>query len=102
MRQLANELAPTVRVNGVAPSGTATGLRAAPSLAPGAGGDDVFGAPRPPAGLGNNLLEVAVVPEDHAAAYLLLASSQSRIMTGEVIHTDAGRGVSSVITFRQG
>lgn len=101
VRQLANELAPTVRVNGVAPSGTATGLRAAPSLAPGAGGDDVFGAPRPPAGLGNNLLEVAVVPEDHAAAYLLLASSQSRIMTGEVIHTDAGRGVSSVITFRQ-
>ena len=51
VRQLANELAPTVRVNGVAPSGTATGLRAAPSLAPGAGGDDVFGAPRPPAGL---------------------------------------------------
>ena len=102
VRQLANELAPTVRVNGVAPSGTATGLRAAPSLVPGGGGDDVFGTPRPPAGLGNNLLEVAVVPEDHAAAYVLLASSQSRIMTGEVIHTDAGRGVTSVVNLRQG
>ena len=28
VRQMANELAPTIRVNGVAPSGTATGLRA--------------------------------------------------------------------------
>ena len=27
----------------------------------------------------------------------MLASSQSRIMTGEVIHTDAGRGVTSVL-----
>ena len=54
-------------------------------------------------GLGNNLLEVAVVPRrPRRRAYVLLASSQSRIMTGEVIHTDAGRGVSSVITFRQG
>ncbi len=97
VRQLANELAPTVRVNGVAPSGTVTGLRAAPSLAPGAGGDDVFGAPRPAAGMSGNLLQVTVVPEDHAAAYVLLASSQSRIMTGEVIHTDAGRGVTSVL-----
>ena len=98
VRQLANELAPTIRVNGVAPSGTSTGLRAAPSLAAGAGGDDVFGAPRPPAGMGKNLLGVSVVPEDHAAAYVMLASSQSRIMTGEVIHTDAGRGVTSVLT----
>ena len=32
MRQLANELAPDIRVNGVAPSGTATGLRTAASL----------------------------------------------------------------------
>jgi NAD(P)-dependent dehydrogenase (short-subunit alcohol dehydrogenase family) len=32
MRQLANELAPDIRVNGVAPSGTVTGLRTAASL----------------------------------------------------------------------
>ncbi len=32
MRQLANELAPDIRVNGVAPSGTVTNLRTAPSL----------------------------------------------------------------------
>ena len=99
VRQLANELAPSIRVNGVAPSGTATGLRTAPSLARGPGaGDDVFGAPRAPAGLSRNLLEVAVEPEDHAGAYVLLASSQSRVMTGEVVHTDAGRGVTSVLT----
>jgi NAD(P)-dependent dehydrogenase (short-subunit alcohol dehydrogenase family) len=99
MRQLANELAPDIRVNGVAPSGTVTNLRTAPSLAgknEAAGG--VFGrgrSPRP----ANNILNLTIAPEDHAAAYVLLASSQSKTMTGVVIHTDAGRGVT---TFNQG
>jgi NAD(P)-dependent dehydrogenase (short-subunit alcohol dehydrogenase family) len=38
---------------------------------------------------------VQVEPEDHAAAYVLLASDQSRIMTGAVINSDGGRGVMS-------
>jgi NAD(P)-dependent dehydrogenase (short-subunit alcohol dehydrogenase family) len=95
MRQLANELAPDIRVNGVAPSGTATNLSTAPSLA---GKNEatasVFGTGRSsrPA---NNILELAIAPEDHAAAYVLLASSQSKTMTGAVINTDAGRGVTT-------
>ena len=93
MRQLANELAPDIRVNGVAPSGTVTNLRTAPSLA-GNNEPAVFGtgrSPRPAA----NILDLVIAPEDHAAAYVLLASSQSKTMTGAVIHTDAGRGVTT-------
>lgn len=93
MRQLANELAPDIRVNGVAPSGTATNLRTAPSLA-GKNEAGVFGAGRS-ARPANNILELNIAPEDHAAAYVLLASSQSKTMTGTVIHTDAGRGVTT-------
>jgi NAD(P)-dependent dehydrogenase (short-subunit alcohol dehydrogenase family) len=98
MRQLANELAPDIRVNGVAPSGTVTNLRTAPSLArKNEATAPVFGADRStkPA---NNILELNIAPEDHAAAYVLLASSQSKTMTGAVINTDAGRGV---MTFRK-
>jgi len=93
MRQLANELAPDIRVNGVAPSGTATNLRTAPSLA-GRNDTSVFGRNRSP-NAGSNILNLAIAPEDHAAAYLLLASSQSKPMTGTVLHTDAGRGVTT-------
>lgn len=95
MRQLANELAPDIRVNGVAPSGTVTNLRTAPSLA---GKNEatagVFGTGRSPRPA-NNILELVIAPEDHAAAYVLLASSQSKTMTGAVINTDAGRGVTT-------
>jgi NAD(P)-dependent dehydrogenase (short-subunit alcohol dehydrogenase family) len=93
MRQLANELAPDIRVNGVAPSGTQTNLRTAPSLA-GKNEAAVFGAGRSPRPA-NNILDLTIAPEDHAAAYVLLASSQSKTMTGTVIHTDAGRGVTT-------
>jgi hypothetical protein len=54
----------------------------------------VFGAGRSPRPA-NNILDLTIAPEDHAAAYVLLASSQSKTMTGTVIHTDAGRGVTT-------
>jgi NAD(P)-dependent dehydrogenase (short-subunit alcohol dehydrogenase family) len=95
MRQLANELAPDIRVNGVAPSGTVTNFRTAASLIgnnPTAA--SVFGADRG-TGPAKNLLELNIAPEDHAAAYVFLASTQSKTMTGTVLHTDAGRGVTS-------
>lgn len=99
MRQLANELAPDIRVNGVAPSGTVTNLRTATSLAAKTSATEgVFGTGRSPRPA-NNILDLALAPEDHAAAYVLLASSQSKTMTGTVIHTDAGRGV---MTFNRG
>ncbi|PZC45294.1 MAG: 2,3-dihydroxy-2,3-dihydrophenylpropionate dehydrogenase [Chloroflexi bacterium] len=92
VRSLANELAPDIRVNGVAPSGTQTGIAAAPSLrrTGGQGGDTGALA------IGNhgrNILQMAVQPEDHAGAYAFLASNESRTMTGGVINSDAGRGV---------
>jgi 2,3-dihydroxy-2,3-dihydrophenylpropionate dehydrogenase len=91
MRALAHELAPDIRVNGVAPSGTPTAMADAPSLAqpPPAGGE-----PRTaPGGRRTNLLDVTVRPDDHAGAYVLLASHHARLMTGTVINSDGGRGV---------
>jgi len=92
VRALAHELAPEIRVNGVAPSGTPTNMADAPSLA--APAADVAGGERPaPGGRASNLLDVEVRPEDHAGSYVLLASKHARIITGTVIHSDGGRGV---------
>jgi len=90
MRALAYELAPDIRVNGVAPSGTPTSFADAESLLE-------PGADRTPARTGgpnSNILKRQTEPEDHAASYVLLASDQSAVMTGSVINSDAGRGVS--------
>ncbi len=90
IRQLAYELSPKVRVNGVAPGGTlttmevATGLRKfATADAPDAREERIRNA---------NPLRIAMRPEDHAAAYVLLASDQARSMTGTVIESDGGLG----------
>jgi len=87
-RALAHELAPDIRVNGVAPCGTPTALADAASLVR----PDGPTKPRT-GGPTTNLMGIQVEPEDHAAAYVLLASDQSRIMTGAVINSDGGRGV---------
>ena len=42
-------------------------------------------------------MHIQIEPEDHASAYVLLASEQSRVMTGAVINSDGGRGVMSTI-----
>lgn len=90
VRALAYELAPDIRVNGVAPSGTATAMADAGSLAqPPTGGRPRKG----PGGPESNLMRMAVRPEDHAGAYVLLASKYSGMMTGTVINSDGGRGV---------
>lgn len=90
--QLAHELAPVVRVNGVAPGGTlGTDLRGLESL----GLADV------PLGDSDERrrqledrtpLRVALSPSDHAGAYVFLASAASRGMTGEIIRSDGGLG----------
>jgi NAD(P)-dependent dehydrogenase (short-subunit alcohol dehydrogenase family) len=75
VRHLADELAPDVRVNGVAPGGTSgTGLTG-----------DVPG--RDERLRAATLLGVLPVPSDHVAAYLYLAAS--RIVTGTVVISDA-------------
>jgi NAD(P)-dependent dehydrogenase (short-subunit alcohol dehydrogenase family) len=90
---LGHELAPDVRVNGVAPGGTlATDLRGARSLGLqdrrlGAtpGREEQLRARTP--------LQVALAPADHAGAYVFLASDRARGITGEVIGSDGGIGV---------
>jgi NAD(P)-dependent dehydrogenase (short-subunit alcohol dehydrogenase family) len=90
IRQLAAELAPTIRVNGVAPGGVSTDLRGLEAV--GRDGQSHFAEP----GIAermrlNNPLQIALQPGDLAGAYVLLASRASaRGMTGIVITADAG------------
>jgi 2,3-dihydroxy-2,3-dihydrophenylpropionate dehydrogenase len=89
IKELAYELAPRVRVNGVAPGGTATDLRVVASLkslAPVPLAPEAHEARR----RARNRLQLAMRAEDHVGAYVLLASDQSRAMTGEVVHSDGG------------
>lgn len=91
VRQLAFELAPEVRVNGVAPGGTLTTIGAAPSLKPICPQVDL--ETRRKRIESRTPLNIAMAPEDHVGAYLLLASDQSKAMTGAIINSDGGVGV---------
>jgi 2,3-dihydroxy-2,3-dihydrophenylpropionate dehydrogenase len=90
IRQLAVELGPDIRVNGVAPGGTMTDLRGLQSL----GNDDrsQFAAPDMSERLqAGNPLHIALVPDDLAWAYVFLASRGSgRGVTGSIVTVDAG------------
>lgn len=91
---LAHDLAPRVRVNGVAPGGTlGTDLRGPASL-----GLDQRSLGATP-GRADELaarvpLQVALSGEDHAWSYVFLASERSRGMTGRTLHSDGGAGVA--------
>ena len=93
IRQLAVELAPDVRVNGVAPGGTITDLRGLAALDQdrethwtAADAEERLRAGNP--------LGLAMQPEDLAGAYVLLASRASgRAITGQIIVVDAGAGL---------
>ena len=86
IRQLAAELAPDVRVNGVAPGGTRTDLRGLEAV--GQDGASHFADPAFEERLRtNNPLQ----PRDIASAYLFLASRGNAAgITGTIIPTDAG------------
>lgn len=91
--QLAHEVAPEVRVNGVAPGGTLhTDLRGVRSL----GSADRKLNDRPGRAeelAGRTPLHVALTPAHHAGAYVFLASDAAAGITGEVIRSDGGIGV---------
>jgi NAD(P)-dependent dehydrogenase (short-subunit alcohol dehydrogenase family) len=90
---LAHELAPEVRVNGVAPGGTlGTDLRGLSGL----GLDDrrLDNTPDRAADLRRRTpLDVALTAADHAASYVFLASDAARGMTGRFLHPDGGVGI---------
>ncbi|MDR2983906.1 MAG: 3-(cis-5,6-dihydroxycyclohexa-1,3-dien-1-yl)propanoate dehydrogenase [Nocardiopsaceae bacterium] len=91
---LAHELAPDVRVNGVAPGGTlGTDLTGPASL----GLDDRLLGAAP--GREEDLkartpLRVALTGTDHAGSYVFLASDRARGITGTVVHSDGGAGIA--------
>jgi NAD(P)-dependent dehydrogenase (short-subunit alcohol dehydrogenase family) len=90
VRELAVELAPDIRVNGVAPGGTMTDLRGLASL----GEDDRSQFANP--GIEDRLragnpLRTVLMPDDLAGAYVFLASRRNaRGITGSIVTVDAG------------
>lgn len=92
VRQLAYELAPKVRVNGVAPSGMASDLRGPASLAM---EDRRLMDLRTPEELAS-IFPLGFLPDaaDYTGHYLLLASrGQARTTTGALIQADMGLGI---------
>jgi NAD(P)-dependent dehydrogenase (short-subunit alcohol dehydrogenase family) len=89
---LSYELAPDIRVNGVAPGGTlGTDLRGLSSL--GMYERRLDGPNRAAQLRAHNPLGVALSGADHAWCYVFLASSRARGITGCVMHSDGGIGI---------
>src|ERR1700742_622176 len=90
---LAHELAPEIRVNGVAPGGTlGTDLRGLASLGlDGVRLDDTPNRAREMAA--RTALNVALDGRDHAWSYVFLASDRSRGISGEIVRPDGGFGL---------
>jgi 2,3-dihydroxy-2,3-dihydrophenylpropionate dehydrogenase len=88
--EMAYELAPKVRVNGVAPGGTTTPIAGLKSLEQ----EPMLGTEKMREGLKSiNPLQLAFDAEDHVGAYLYLADeSLSRGVTGGIINSDGGLG----------
>ncbi|OSC40662.1 3-(cis-5,6-dihydroxycyclohexa-1,3-dien-1-yl)propanoate dehydrogenase [Mycobacterium decipiens] len=92
---LAYELAPHVRVNGVAPGGTLnTDLRGLKSLSQ----NDIrldAKTDRACELAGRTRLNVALSGEDHAWSFVFLASDRSRGITGSTTHPDGGASMGA-------
>lgn len=95
IRELAYELAPKIRVNGVAPGGTFTDLRNALPLGQEYGDDrSLFDMP----GLDEFIKQSTPLrrlntSDNHAAAATFLASPAAQGLTGVIINSDGGYGV---------
>src|ERR1700752_871375 len=92
---LAHELAPQIRVNGVAPGGTLnTDLRGLRAL--GLHEVRLDDTPNRACDLeARTPLNVALTAEDHAWSFVFLASDRSRGIPGDTIHPDGGFGLGA-------
>ncbi|MCT7325043.1 3-(cis-5,6-dihydroxycyclohexa-1,3-dien-1-yl)propanoate dehydrogenase [Ralstonia mojiangensis] len=90
VRQLAYELAPNIRVNGVAPGGTVTPLKGPESL--GKQDAKLSEIPGFSDAVANSVpLGFIAQPEDHTGHYVLLASRRnSSATTATILHSDGG------------
>lgn len=89
IRELAVELAPDIRVNGVAPGGVITDLRGLATL--GRDGQSHFSDPGVEQRLRGNPLGTVIEARDLTGAFVLLASrANARAITGTVVTVDAG------------
>ncbi len=87
VRQLAFELAPRIRVNGVAPGAIPSDIRGPRAL--GMEGRSIASIP-----LGDFAEKFLPLPRDYTAHYVLLASNEnSSTATGSIINCDGGMGV---------
>jgi 2,3-dihydroxy-2,3-dihydrophenylpropionate dehydrogenase len=95
IRQLAYELAPKVRVNGVAPCGMASDLRGPASL--GQDGIRIMDS-RSPEDIASILpLQFFPNPDDFTGPFVLLASrANNRTLSGVLINADAGLGIRGI------
>jgi 2,3-dihydroxy-2,3-dihydrophenylpropionate dehydrogenase len=106
VRELAHELAPAIRVNGVAAGPTRTDLRMPGALDPSQGSGNALDAQ--PADPENAIractpLDHWAEASEHAGAYVLLASrTEGALITGETIRTDLGLGVRGLVRTRGG
>lgn len=92
IRQLAYELAPEIRVNGVAPNYVPTDLSGMKSLGQGQVLDDVKGAGE--RALQDRYKLPILGPDDYGGYYAFLASEEAAASTGTVISADCGSVIS--------
>ena len=106
LRQLAHELAPTVRMNGVGSGSTHTALGSPSELSEPPPTDSELAArdaEHQAAVEAETPLGIFAQPEDHTGAYLLAASRrEGRLMTGAVIETNGGLGIRGLRRVRGG
>ncbi len=92
IRELAYELGPKIRVNGVAPGAIPTDLRGPDSV--GMGETTIAAVPLEEIVKTGTVLQELPRPEDYTGHYVLLASKEnSRTATGAIINCDGGMGV---------
>jgi 2,3-dihydroxy-2,3-dihydrophenylpropionate dehydrogenase len=97
VRELAYELAPYVRVNGVCPGAMATDLRGPQSL--GFADTALMATIEPDVVRSAYPLDFFPTPEDYVGPYLYLASSDAAVTSGTLIEADLGmaaRGIRAV------